>query len=226
MGLFGPSRQERQAAAAASVAPYGFSLVAPEEERLKLQLAPFVLHSTPSRCRATAFGRIDAAEVWAFDYDYTGRDSEGNPTTRSQLLIALHHPGIAGGASFAPDARAWGGVGAAIDLLLWVPPFTFVKAFQLLNEARNPDRVVGDPRFDELYVVRAADDATAQRAIPPRLRETAVRLGLRGAVELRENLVLYSVERCSFDGTGLLTALRYAAPLALAAMSDSGQAYR
>lgn len=117
MGIFGPSRQERQAAAFASVAPYGFVQVPPEEERLKLQLAPFAHHSAPDRCRATAFGRIDQAEVWAFDYDYSYTDSEGNRQSSSQLLVAVHHPRIVGGAAFTPDAPQWGGVAAALDVL-------------------------------------------------------------------------------------------------------------
>lgn len=226
MGLFGPSRQERQAAAAAAVAPYGFRLVPPENERLKMQLAPFALHSSPDRCRATAFGKIDDADVYALDYDYSYRDADGNDQTSSQMIVAVYHPRIAGGAAFMPDMKHWSGVAAALDMMLWVPPFTFVKAFQLFLEAKNPDRVVGHAEFDRLYVVRAASDADAARAISPKLRETVVRLAFRGTVELRESLLLYSVQGCSFDGEGLLTALRYAAPLTLAAMTDAGAAYR
>ncbi|MFO0686043.1 MAG: hypothetical protein U0234_28540 [Sandaracinus sp.] len=226
MGFFGPTRQERQAAAAAAVAPYGFRLIPPENERLKLHLAPFALHSAPDRCVASAYGKIDQAEVYALEYDYSYRDQDGNEQTSSQMIVAVYHPRILGGAAFMPDMKQWSGIAAALDLMLWVPPFTFVKALQLFFEAKNPDRVIGHAEFDRLYVVRAASDADAARAIPPRLRETAVQLAFRGTVELRENLLIYSVQGCRFDGDGLLTALRYAAPLTLAAMTDSGAAYR
>lgn len=220
------TREERHAAAAASVAPYGFRLVPPETERLKLQLAPFALHSSPIRCRATVYGKIDNAEVYALEYDYTSRDANGKRRTSSKLIVAVYHPGIAGGAAFVNDQTQSSSVLAAVDLLMWLPPFTFVKAFQLLAEQNNPDRSVGDAEFDQRYVVRATSDADAARAITPRLRETVVRLGFQGTVELRENLLIYSVHRCRFDGEGLLTALRYAAPLALAAMTVPDAAYR
>lgn len=225
MGLFGPSRQERHAAAAAAIAPYGFSIVPGAETTLREYL-PFSLHSTPARYHAAATGRIDGTDVWAFEYGYDTTDSEGQTQSCSQLVVVAHHPRIRGGAAFGPDPKQWSAVAQVLDVLFWVPPFTFLKVVQWIGEAQSPDRIVGDPTFDRLYRVRAASDADAARAIPPRLRETVVRLGFEGIVELRESVLVYSVRGTSFDAAGLVRALGYAAPLVVSAAEEPPAAYR
>lgn len=216
MGLFGPSREERHAAAAAALAPYGF-VVASRRARELGEWAPFALHARPEHHDAAAFGTIEDAEVAAFEYRYTTTDAEGQSQSHTQLVVIAQYPRIEGGAAFSPEPREWSGVARAIDAFLWVPPFTLLKVIQWLGESKHPDRHVGHAEFDRLYRVRADSDAAAQRAISPRLRETVVRLGLEGVVELRPGAVIYSVAGCSFDGEGVVRALGYAAPLLIAA---------
>jgi hypothetical protein len=225
VGFFGPDREERLRAAASAVAPYGFVLGHAGDGPLREQL-PFALHATPEAVSAVASGRIDAADVWAFEYSYTSTDSDGNSSSSDQLVVIAQHPRIEGGAAFQPEPREWSAVARAIDLVFWIPPFTLLKAVQWLNEARNPDRIVGDAEFDRLYRVRAGSDEEAQRAIPRALRETVVRLGVQATVELRPGAIVYSIAGCGFDGEGLLRALGYAAPLTVSAMAAPSHAYR
>lgn len=219
MGLFGPSREERHAAAATAVAAYGFEVASPRARELA-DWAPFAIHATPERYEAAAFGRIDEAEVAAFEYLYSTTDAEGQSHSHSQLVVIAQYPRIEGGAAFSPEPREWSGVARAIDALFWIPPFTLLKVIQWLGESRHPDRQLGHAEFDRLYRVRADSDAAAQRAITPRLRDTAVRLAFQGNVELRPGAVIYSVAGCSFDGVGLVRALGYAAPLVVAAAPE------
>lgn len=225
MGIFGPSRDERYAAAAAAIAPYGFGLV-PAATAPLAEHAPFQLHPSSDGCNVAAYGRIEESDVWAYEYSHSSTDSEGQTSSYDQLIVVAHHPRIEGGAAFSPEPREWSGVARALDTIFWIPPFTLLKVIQWMGEARNPDRTLGDAEFDRLYRVRAASDSEAQRAIPRRLRETVLRLALRGTVELRPGTVIYSIDGCRFDGDGLVRALGYAAPLLVGAMAEPAQAYR
>jgi hypothetical protein len=222
LGIFGPSREERDALTAQALAPSGFRL-ANERARELVAWTPLVLHATPETYSAAAFGRIEDAEVGVFDYGYSSTDAEGRTHSHDQLVVVAQYPRIEGGAAFSPDLREWSQVALVLDALLWIPPFTFLKVFQWLSAEQHPDRTVGHGEFDRLYRVRAPSDAAAQRAIPPRLRDTCVRLALQGTVELRPGAVLYSVRGCGFDAEGVVRALGYAAPLMVAAtMEPSG----
>ena len=221
MGLFGPTREERHAAAATAIAPYGF-VVAPQRARELADWAPFAIQASPERYETAAFGTIDEAEVAAFEYGYSSTDSDGNSQPHTQLIVIAQYPRIEGGAAFSPESREWSDVARAIDALFWIPPFTLLKVIQWLGESRHPDRQLGHAEFDRLYRVRAESDAAAQRAISPRLRNTAVRLAFQGNVELRPGAVIYSVSGCSFDGVGIVRALGYAAPLMVAAAPEPG----
>ncbi len=224
MGLFGPSREERYAAAAAAIAPFGF-VVARDRASELAGWAPWQLHAPPETYEVAAFGRIEDSEVGVYEYGYSSTDAEGQSHHHRQMVVVAQHTRIEGGASFGPELREWSGIARALDALFWIPPFTFLKVIQWMGEARNPDRTVGHGDFDRLYRVRASSDAAAQRAIPPRLRDTVVRLGLQGTVELRPGALLYSVAGCGFDGEGVLRALGYAAPL-MVASSVEPQTYR
>jgi hypothetical protein len=162
---------------------------------------------------AAAFGQIEGHRVEAFEYLYSGSDNDGNTVQYDQLLVAVEHPWVQGDASFRPEQREWSTVAAALDALLWIPPFTFLKAIQLLNESRNPDRVVGHAEFDRLYVVHAASDEAARRAIPTPLRDLAVRIGFRGTVELRAGLLLFAPQLPRFDASSIVQTLGIAAAL-------------
>ncbi len=199
-------RDERLAGAARALAPYGFTFDARRAPELR-RYEPFVLLAKPEEYVVAAQGTIEGAPVEAYEYGYSSMDSEGHATYHDALVVAVHHPWVNGGASFAPDQKEWGGVAAALDVLFWIPPFTILKAFQYAMAAKNPDREVGDAEFDRLYVVRAASDDDARRAITPALREVCLRLAFGGAVELRPGVLLYSPYAISLDAEHAVHAL-------------------
>lgn len=206
MGFFGPSREERLAGAARALAPYGFRPDPRRASELR-KYEPFTLLWQPESYVAGFFGSIEGAPVEAYEYGYTTTSEEGGTIHNSVLVVAIHHPWVNGGAAFQPDPREWDGVSAVIDALLWIPPFTIVKALQLVMEARHPDRNVGHPQFDRLYQVRAESNAAARRAITPDLRAVCLRLAFRGTVELRPGTLLYSPHGYELDERTAVHAL-------------------
>lgn len=225
MSWFGPSREERYAAAAAALRPYAFVVDRARAAGLR-RFLPFDMLTTPARYHVAAIGRIEDTDVLAYEYGYDSTDHEGNPSSHDAMVVAVVHPAIAGRAAFGPDHRAWGGIGAVLDALFWIPPFTVLKVFQYLAESRNPDRVVGHAEFDRLYYVRAASDDVARRVVTPELRDAAVRFALRGTVELHDGALLYSIAQHRFDAEGVVRALGYAAPLLAATALAAQYAYR
>ncbi len=224
MGLFWPSREEREERArvrhhhlAYAFSSYGFAYEPHGGEALR-GLLPFVVHSTPDRYGLRAHGTLGDARIEVFEYSYDSTDAEGNRSTYTQVLCAVQHPAVEGTASITPDAAQWGGVGAFLDALFWIPPFIFLKLIGAIHAARNPDRTVGDREFDRLYYVRAASDEAARQAIPPALRHWLVRHGFRGSIELRPGLILYSVAGARLSPEGVPVVLSYARPLLDAAM--------
>jgi hypothetical protein len=179
---------------------------------------PFLELCSPYRYVTCVFGDIEGAQVEAFEYEYTSSDQDGQTTLHDQLVVAVQHPTIRGTASFRDDAKQWDGVAAFIDAVMWVPPFTVVKAFQLFMENKNPDRRVGDADFDRLYVVHAASDEAARSAIPAGLREAVLHVGYRGVVELRPGVLLYAPRAAGLDGERAVGALGFAS-LFLGAMA-------
>lgn len=210
MGLF-TSRQDRLEGAARALAPFGFVFDAREAGRLA-RYAPFVALARPHSYVTAAFGAIEGHRFEIYEYDSCSQDSEGNTTYPTELAIVVHHPGIRGGAVFTPDYPQWGGAAAVIDALMWIPPFTLLKLFQFAVGAARPDREVGHADFDRLFVVRAASDAAARAAIPPRLREVAARMGRRMTVELRDGALV-----CCPDPSLRLDAERAPTAVAVAA---------
>jgi hypothetical protein len=198
VGLFGPSTEERLSAASAALQPYGFTVdprAAPELRRY----LPFELLYAPDELVAGVLGRVEGHQVEAYEYVYTYTDSEGGSASSSELVMIAHHPSIVGGACFSPDTKEWDGLAKFLDVLMWVPPFSFVKAIQLYADAKNPDRRVGHAEFDRLFRVRAPSDAIAAAAITPALREAAVRLGQRIVVELRPGHLVVSAQGRRLD---------------------------
>lgn len=220
MGLFGPTRQERHAAAATALAPYGFRLD-PQRANNVLSYTPFAAIVAPSTCHMAVFGQIESARVEAYEYTYQSTDAEGGVTYADEFVVVVQHPWIVGGATFAPDLRAWGGVYSVIDALLWIPPFTLVKLVQLFGD-KEPDRVVGHGEFDRLYKVRAASDDDAARAIPQGLRELFVRAQLRATVELRPGVLLYSLFDHRLDDKTAVAAVGFAGAI-IAALEPTSE---
>ena len=183
---------------------------------------PFKLFAPPNSVGAAASGRVESSAVSAFQYAYTYTDSEGQSHAGEELLIVAQHSRIRGDARITVDAKEWGGLPAFIDVMLWIPPVTLIKAFELLRASHDPDRVVGDAEFDRLYCISAASDAEARAAIPQALRAMLLQLRFRGRIELRRGALIYALDGAThFDKETLLRVLGYAAPLVSAALPPS-----
>lgn len=218
------SQEERVAAAARLIAPLGFITDRARANELAA-LVPLAELPAPDRYVTAASGTIEDADVTAFEYECASIDGEG-ATWDDHLVLVVAHPRIEGRASLVADSPRWGGAAAVLDLALWVPPFTVLKARQLLLERRNPDRVVGHDEFDRLYVVHAKSDEAARAAITPELRDLLPQLGFRGTLEIRPGLLLYSIDGTRFDAETLPHALGYVAPLLAATAHRADYPYR
>lgn len=158
--------EDRLRQAAASLAPYGFTLDTSRATALRAY-EPFLELASPNHYVAGAFGDIEGTPIEAFEYTYGFTDSDGNTSHYDQLVVAVQHLAIRGTASFRDDPTEWSSAAAFLDAFLWLPPFTLLKAIQLYNEAKNPDRGVGDADFDRLYVVHAASATAAPSSSAP-----------------------------------------------------------
>ena len=218
-------RVQEVEAAREALRPFGFE-VDPTGASAIATWLPFKIFHTPDAYGAAAVGRIESSTVGAFQYTYTYTDSEGHSHSAEDLLIVAQHPMIRGDARITVDAKEWGGLAAFIDVMLWIPPFTLIKAIQLLGTSHDPDRIVGDAEFDRLYRISAASDAEARAAIPQALRAMLLQLRFRGRIELRRGALIYALEGAtSFDAETLKRVLGYAAPLVSAAVEPTA-AYR
>jgi hypothetical protein len=220
MGIFGPSRDERLAAAARALHPYGFTMDWRYAQGLR-QYEPFAEMHAPESYVTACFGTIEGARVEAYEYEYTvhrtiqsgGIGSDGMVHTmdvtdhETALAVVVHHPWIRGGASFVADLAAWGTLGTVINAILWVPPFTIAKIVMALAEMKNPDREVGDAEFDRRYKVHAPSEEAARAAIPPTLREVCNHIDFRGSVELRPGVLIYSPYPARLDEQTAVQAL-------------------
>lgn len=225
MGFLGPSREEQYAAAARVIEPHGF-VTDPSRASVLQSYLPFAELSHPDLYLIAAFGRIEDADVGAFEYRYSHKDQEGKVHTSTRLVIVVLHPRIEGRVSLADDSREWDTAQGVLDVISWLPPFIIVKAFQLINESRYPDRVVGHEEFDRRYVVHAASDEATRDAITPELRDLLPRIGFRGTLEIRPGVLLYTVQGTHFDPETLPQALAYAAPLLAATARRAEYPYR
>ena len=204
---------------------YGFEVETEAASALSPWL-PLKAFAKPDKVTLTATGRIESSEVSAFQYTYTYTDHEGQVRSAEELLVVAQHPRIRGGARIAPDAKNWGGIAAFIDAVLWIPPFTLIKAMQYLVGSAEPDRTLGNADFDRLYLVYAESDEQARAAIPEALRAMMLKLRFRGRIELRPGAILYTVDGgVRFEKETLIRALGYAAPRVSAAL-EPGAAYR
>lgn len=205
-------RGDRIRAAAAHLARYGFHTGRSTAAEVK-RWGPFRVHDSPDECTVHAEGAVDGAHVDLYEYDSTSTDSEGASSTSTTLLAVAAHPWIPGSAGVTVDFREWstGGAlfGAVWDVMTWFPPFIILKVAMHLNEAANPDRVVGHPEFDRLYVVRADSAEAAAHAIPEALRDALVATAFQGHLELRPGYLLLSVSGARFDPTGVDHTLRF-----------------
>jgi hypothetical protein len=200
------SRDDRLCEAAAALAPYGFRLDDSLAKGLRAY-EPLAELEVPAHYVVGVSGHVEGIPVEAFEYEYATSIQDGSTTYGDQLVVAVQHPAIRGTASFFADPKQWSSAAAFVDAFLWVPPFTLLKAFQLLFESKSPDRTVGDADFDRLYVVHAASDEAARLAIPPALRAAVLRAGFRGTVELRPGVLLYAPSTGRLDSDHAVGAI-------------------
>ncbi len=207
-----------------ALATFGFEVESDATSTL-MALLPLTIFAKPDKVLTAFVGRIEGSTVRAFHYAHTYQDHDGSFRSAEEFLIVAQHPMIRGDARISPDAKAFGGAAALIDTLLWIPPFTLIKAIQYLMGPGEPDRVVGSEEFDRLYRVYAASDAAAREAIPEALRAMLVQLRFQGRIELRAGALLYTVNGVTrLERERVLQAFSYAAPLLSAAASSA--AYR
>lgn len=207
-----------------ALAAFGFE-VDPDATSTLMAWSPMSIFAKPDKVLTAFVGRIEASTVRAFHYAYAYQDADGAFRSAEEFLIVAQHPMIRGGARISPDAKAFGGMAALIDTLLWIPPFTLIKALQYLMGPGEPDRIVGSEEFDRLYRIHAASDAAAREAIPEALRAMLVQLRFQGRIELHAGAMLYTVNGVTrLEKERVLQAFSYAAPLVSAAVS--GAAYR
>lgn len=191
------------------MAPWGFRMET-DDSTMHERWLPFVVLATPDRCTVRARGSVEDRELWIVEYDYSWSDSVGNDHSADAVLGALEAPWSRGSAAIAMDERAWSGVAAALDVLFWIPPFTLLKFVQLANESRRPDLEIGNAEVDRRYRVHAESEAAARAAIPPKLGEHLLSTNFRGSIEIRPELVLFSLRDARFDPAGVENTIAHA----------------
>ena len=191
------------------MAPWGFRME-PHDQEAHRRWLPFVVLSTPDRSTVHAHGEVDDRGLDIVEYDYSWCDSDGNPQSADAVLGVLHVPWSRGRAAIAMDERAWSGLQAALDVLFWIPPFTFLKLVQLANDTRRPDREIGHAEVDRRYRVHAESEAAARAAIPAKLGEHLLATNFRGAIEIRPDEVLFSLRDARFDPAGVEATIAHA----------------
>jgi hypothetical protein len=225
MGFFGPSREERYAQIAQTLSPYGFSLQPERGAAAVLQgFTPFELFRAPESYSSVVAGQIDGRAVAVAQYEYTSTDNEGNTSTISEHITVVHDHNIRGVAGLATDWTKTA-VGAFINAALWIPPFTIVKAIQLLFDSKHPDREVGQADFDTRYKIRAVNDEVARTVFHPAFQQALLRCSFDGTLEVRHGALLYTLSGSTFDAPGLMRTLGHV-PILLAGALNQVTHYR
>jgi len=186
--------------AAAILERNGFVCDTPPKDALK-PYQPWIFQE-PDLPTFHARGMVGGADVEIYHYDVerTGDDPSGEAgVLKTELLALVHHPLIAGEAKIQPDVGEWSKLAKVIDAVAWLPPFTVLTAAewgirQVLGR-NHPDRNLGHPEFDRLYLIHSPSDEIAARAVPPALRELLLRMKFFGKIELRQGLMMLTVEK-------------------------------
>lgn len=193
----------------------GFTWQAPHTAKVIAPYLPFAGCRSLEDVTSAAYVLVGPYTAWLLDFDYTeqgmspvtvsgptasysgvGVHTEYHETTTHTwgTLAIVQHPALEATVDISADWKATTG-GAIANALLWIPPFTFVKAFQYAAEAKNPDHVVGQKEFDKRFVVHAPSEAMAKAAISPALGELLVSADFKGSFALRPGAALVRFEQ-------------------------------
>ncbi|MFO0560840.1 MAG: hypothetical protein U0269_22675 [Polyangiales bacterium] len=188
----------------------GFTWQAPHTAKVLAPYLPFAGCRSLDDVTSAAYVLIGPYTAWLVDFDYTemvtSATTVSGPTasysgvgvhteyhTAEQrtvgTLAIVQHPALSATVDISADWKASTG-GAIANALLWIPPFTFVKAFQYMAEAKNPDHVVGQKEFDKRFVVHSPSEEMAREAISPALGELLVSEDFKGSFALRPGAAL------------------------------------
>lgn len=208
----GSARDVRIQQTAALLTRYGYT-TRPTDPRALDAFLPWSFPS-PYRCDVEAAGSLgEEAAVRAFEYRYSYQNSNGDHEYADELLVAVSHPKITGGAVIKIDGPEWGGAAAVVEAMSWLPPFVVARGIAWAlsgifgGPAEHQDIEIGHAELDRLYKIHAASTEDARRAVTPALRDHLVRTRFRGTIELRAGLMLYTVEQASFSPTRVGIAL-------------------
>lgn len=157
-------------------------------------------------------GQINERPVKVVTGAYTSTDNEGNTSTTEVILTIAEHPNVRGTAIIQRDWKH-STAGAIVNALLWIPPFTIVKAIQLIFDRNTPDLVVGDPAFDAMFKVHSESVALAQQAIPEAARRYLVESNFDGMIVARPGALIYRLDGARVDAESVLATLDAALPL-------------
>lgn len=172
---------------------------------------------------------VQGADVEICEYERLmryGDDSEGLGRMKLHLLAIVKHPKIVGGARISPDELEWD---SEFKLVANFPPIAAIRAVAWgigkLTRTHLEDRDIGHPILDRLYLIRSDSDEAAQRALTPALREFLLSLPFRWTIELRDGVMLASVQGAQMTLSDI-GRLMEPLPRLIAAVLPSSQAFR
>jgi hypothetical protein len=215
MGIFTPSKPkaERYEEITRAVTPLGFTVLPePAAYDYMKPLLPMQGHTTPDGYGIAILGKVDHHPVRIITGEYASRDNDGNETWTDVLLTIVEHPLVRGTAIVQPDWKH-STVGAILDKLFWIPPFTILKFIQIAFDRQTPDLEIGEPTFDSMFKVNAESVALAQQAIPPAARKHLVESNFDGMIVTRPGALVYRLGAASVDAESVLATLALVSPL-------------
>jgi hypothetical protein len=221
-----PTPEERFAAVQQAVTPHGFTAqYRGASDGILRRFMPLKEFSPPEAFEAAVLGQIEGRDVAVAEYATSSTDDEGNVSwTRSHLAVVLD-PNFVGTASIINDWK-FGTGGAILNAALWIPPFTIVKAIQLIFDSKNPDHELGDRDFDKRYKVHAESAELAANVFHPAFRAAILQMQFQGAIELRHGAMLFNVRGAKFDAEGVMKTLGHVPLLLHAALNRTATGYR
>ncbi len=221
-----PSEEERFAAINEALAPHGFmaQYQAGADEILR-RFLPVKEFSAVEEFGSSVRAQIDGRDVGVAEYRYSTTDQEGNTSWSTTHVAVVLDPNIVGTASIVDDWKAGTG-GKILNAALWIPPFTIVKAIQLLFDSKNLDHQIGDATFDNRYKVHAETPELASHVFHPAFREAILQMDFHGALEVRHGALIFSVKGAGFDPAGLMRTLGHVPLLIAGALNRTAATYR
>lgn len=230
MGIFDaspkPSEEQFFAELSQALTPHGF-MVQPRSggHEILSRFLPLKEFTAPEEYGSSVVGRIEGRDVGVTEYRYSSTDNEGNTSWSADYVAVVLDPNIQGVASIVNDWKHGTG-GKILNAALWIPPFTIVKAIQLIFDSQNPDLVLGHGEFDSRYKVHAESKAVAESVFHQGFREALLQMDFRGRLEVRHGAMLFALHDTKFALDGLMKTLGHVPLLLAAALNRTPQGYR